>query len=892
MVNIEIDGKTYSVNPDDNLLQACLSAGLDLPYFCWHPAMGSVGACRQCAAIQYSGPDDETGRLIVGCMTPVSEGLRVSLDHGEAKQFRAEVIELLMTNHPHDCPVCEEGGQCHLQDMTVMAGHTARRYRGKKRTHTNQYLGPFVSHEMNRCIACYRCVRYYNDYAGGKDLGVFASHNHVYFGRSEDGVLENEFSGNLVEVCPTGVFTDKTYGGAYSRKWDMQTAPSICVHCSVGCNITPGERYGEVRSIVNRYHSEINGYFLCDRGRFGYGFVNSPTRLKTPSINHSQIVSSEVALDHFKALLKNPEKVVGIGSPRASVEANFALREMVGKDRFYAGVEDSEFSMVNTIIDSIQHSPAKNPSVKDIEAADAIFILGEDLTNTAPRLALAVRQAVRNKAVEFAASLGIPKWQDAAVRQAAQELRSPLYIASCGSNRLHDVATENLSGSPDDLARLGFAVAECLSAEAPPVAKLSKQWVEAAQKIADALRNAKRPLIVSGSGCRNQSVIEAAANIAKALNSSSAALSLVVPECNSIGLGLTDAQKFSGVKSVLEKGSVDTLVVLENDLYRCGSRAMIDEVFNLAKHLVLIDHTNHETAAKAELILPAATFAETDGTLINMEGRAQRYFPVHVPSDERQGSWEWLRDVGAGDWAQADEIIAACADTQPPFENLADAAPSAKYRNSGMKIPRQPHRYSGRTAMRANIAVSEPKQPVDADSALAFSMEGSVSNTPPSLRAGVWAPAWNSNHAINKFQEEIGGPLRGGDPGALLIESDDKAEWHLHIPKKFKPRKKVWLAAPQQHIFGSEALSVQSSAVAERIPEVSVAMNPGDIEELDLSIGLPMNLDFESGAAGFNAILVADPGIPRGVVGLPYGVPGCTGLDWNDGVLLKQQGQK
>ena len=214
----------------------------------------------------------------MACMTPVAEGMRISLDSPDASEFRADILELLMTNHPHDCPVCEEGGECHLQDMTVMTGHTNREYRSLKRTHRNQYLGPFINHEMNRCIACYRCIRYYQDYAGGHDLQVFGSHNHVYFGRHEDGVLENEFSGNLVEVCPTGVFTDKTFSQHYSRKWDLQAAPSICVHCALGCNISPGERYGELRRVINRYNGDVNGYFLCDRGRVVFFFLNTENR--------------------------------------------------------------------------------------------------------------------------------------------------------------------------------------------------------------------------------------------------------------------------------------------------------------------------------------------------------------------------------------------------------------------------------------------------------------------------------------------------------------------------------------------------------------------------------------------------------------------------------------
>ena len=167
-------------------------------------------------------------------------------------RFAQESSKGMMLNHPHDCPVCDEGGECHLQDMTVMTGHDYRSYGFQKRTFRNQYLGPFVNHEMNRCIQCYRCVRFYREYAGGRDLDAFGMRDQVFFGRNEDGVLENEFAGNLVEVCPTGVFTDKTLKQHYTRKWDLQMAPSVCVHCGLGCNINRGERYGMLRRIVTR----------------------------------------------------------------------------------------------------------------------------------------------------------------------------------------------------------------------------------------------------------------------------------------------------------------------------------------------------------------------------------------------------------------------------------------------------------------------------------------------------------------------------------------------------------------------------------------------------------------------------------------------------------------
>ena len=176
---------------------------------------------------------------------------------------------------------------------------------------------------MNRCIQCYRCIRFYRDYAGGRDLEVLGAHDNVYFGRHEDGALENEFSGNLVEVCPTGVFTDKTLKGHYTRKWDLQTAPSICVHCAVGCNTIPGERYGTLRRVRTRFNGEVNGYFLCDRGRYGYEFVNAAVRIRQTMEKKDGAlaqVQEEVTIFQARAALA-AGRAVGIGS-RARIHGN------------------------------------------------------------------------------------------------------------------------------------------------------------------------------------------------------------------------------------------------------------------------------------------------------------------------------------------------------------------------------------------------------------------------------------------------------------------------------------------------------------------------------------------------------------------------------------------
>lgn len=885
MATIHVDGKTFEVDGADNLLQACLSLGLDIPYFCWHPALGSVGACRQCAVKQYNDENDKRGRLVMSCMTPATDNTWISIEDEEAKQFRESVVEWLMTNHPHDCPVCEEGGHCHLQDMTVMTGHTMRRYRFTKRTHQNQELGPFIAHEMNRCIACYRCVRYYKDYAGGTDLGVYGAHDNVYFGRVADGVLESEFSGNLTEVCPTGVFTDKTHSERYNRKWDMQFAPSICHGCSVGCNISPGERYGELRRIENRYNGSVNHYFLCDRGRFGYGYVNRTDRPRQPLLGDRKL-GIDAALDQSVALLKD-RRVIGIGSPRASLESNFALRELVGPENFSSGIEAGELELLQLALQILQQGPLPTPSLREIEDHDAVFVLGEDLTQTAARIALALRQSVKGKAEEMAASMKVQPWLDAAVKNIAQRALSPLFIASLAATRLDDVAAECVHAAPDDLARLGFAVAHAIDPEAPAVEGLEPEAGELARRIADALLAARRPLLVSGTSLGSRAILEAAANIAKALHKrqKNAGISLVAPEANSLGLALLGGHSLDAALEQLASGEADAVVILENDLYRRADPARVDTALAAAKAVIVADHQQTATAARAHLRLPVASFAEADGTLVSQEGRAQRFFQVFEPSyydaDNlvREG-WRWLHALHSAlqgrtvDWTQLDQVTAACADAHPQLAGIRNAAPNAAFRIKGLKLAREPHRYSGRTAMRANISVHEPRAPQDQDSAFAFSMEGYAGSVEDRQQIPfAWSPGWNSPQAWNKFQAEVGGHLRAGDPGIRLIEAQgDRLTWFGEPPAAFNPPRGNWQVVPFHHLFGSEETSALAAPVQERIPQPYIALAEAEAERLGVHEGTLLSLRVDG--VELRLPLRVDANLGIGLVALPAGLPG------------------
>lgn len=904
MPTIYVEGKPYEVAQGKNLLEAVLSLGFDLPYFCWHPALGSVGACRQCAVIQYKDEEGEKkgeGKLQMACMLPASDGTRISIKALEAKQFRANVIEWLMVNHPHDCPVCDEGGECHLQDMTVMTGHAYREFRFKKRTHRNQYLGSFINHEMNRCIACYRCVRYYKEFAGGEDLDVFATHDHVYFGRHEDGTLESEFSGNLVEVCPTGVFTDRTLKQHYTRKWDLQSAPSVCHHCGLGCNTIGAMRYDKMVRILNRYNRDVNGYFICDRGRFGYEFVNSDRRIRQSRTGDGAALSRPEASRKAADMLGSTKRILGIGSPRASLEANYALRRLVGEENFCNGLSSSEDELINRIIEVIKTGPTPVASLHDVERADAVLVLGEDLTNTAPMLDLAVRQASRNKPSQAAKKIDIPLWNDAAVRELVQDEKGPLFLATPAPTRLDKIATRAFRAVPDDIARLGFAIAHELDNKSPAVGDLSDELRKTAREAVDALKDASHPVIIAGTSLHSMSIIDAAANTAKALQAAGVKARIVftVPECNSLGSGLAGGESLDAALEKVRNDDYDSVVILENDLYRRFSEKDADSLFSATQTSIVIDQMDNHSTEQADLVLPAATFADSDGTLINNEGRAQRFYQIMNPDTHIQESWRWIRDImkhlgrnKTDSWDKLDDIARAAFLSLPGIAMEIQVAPDESYRVVDQKIPRSPHRFSGRTAISANHTLHEPKPPDDPDSPFSFSMEGYLENPPSSsLIPFFWSPGWNSVQSTTKYQQEVGGHLRGGDPGVRLIEPStaNNAKYADSIPSAFSIDGDRLLLIPLYHIFGSEEMSARAAALSERVPEPYAAINPETASRFEIQEGVTLRIVADDYQRELPVRIIKN--IARHIIGVPTGLPG-SGAALRPAIVKVETGAK
>ncbi len=376
--------------------------------------------------------------------------------------------------------------------------------------------------------------------------------------------------------------------------------------------------------------------------------------------------------------------------------------------------------------------------------------------------------------------------------------------------------------------------------------------------------------------------------MAKALKGRGAdvGITMIARSVNSMGLGMMGGGSLDDALGELETGSADAVVVLENDLHRHASATRVNAALAKAPLVMVVDHQRTAIMENAHLVLSAASFAESDGTVINNEGRAQRFFQVYDPAyyDNKTimlESWRWLHSLHSTvenrevDWTQLDHVIDAVIAAMPQFAGIKDAAPDATFRIRGQKLAREPHRYSGRTAMRANISVHEPRQPQDKDTMFAFSMEGN--NQPTAPRSEIpfaWRRA-GTPQAWNKFQDEVGGKLRHGDPGVRLIEATEGGlDYFTTVPASFQAQDGQWRIAPYYHLFGSDELSQRSPVFQSRMPQPYIKLNPADAAKLGVNAGTRVSFSYDGNTVTLPVEI--SEGLAAGQVGLPMGMPGIA----------------
>ncbi len=624
MPKLIIDHREIEVPAGTKVIEAAKQLGIMIPRFCYHPALGSVGACRVCAVKFLQGP---VKGLQMSCMIDAKDGMVVSTTDEEAVDFRCHVIEWLMLNHPHDCPVCDEGGQCLLQDMTVSGGHGMRRYKGPKRTHRDQDLGPLVQHEMNRCIQCYRCSRYYQEFSGYRDLGVMQIGTRVYFGRFQEGALESPFSGNLSDLCPTGVYTDKPsrYKG---RRWDFERTPSICINCSLGCHVVVSTRYREVVRQEANYNPMVNGHFICDRGRYGFYYASRKERPRTAMIDghalsmDDAVQSAVVGLDQV-ARKHGPQSIACLGSLRSSLESQSALARLCEVKGWPAPVFWRDSGEADRTINALTRLDSDlSVSMGQIESADFILAFGIDPINEAPMLALAMRQAQRR-----GAKIGIIDPRPQAQPFECEHMAAAVSALDHCIGAIAKKIVSRADAQCPDLDEIGFVE------KWPDFDPDDPGWTDQTERIAQGLAGSTRPVIVCGTDIPETTTISLSADLAgllKAMQKNSG-LFYTLPGPNAGGAALLDhgSTSLEQVLSDIENGQIRALVIMENDpLWRWPDSQRWEQAVGRLELLVVLDYLETPLMDNANIFLPTTSIYESGGSFFNNQGRMQQAHAV------------------------------------------------------------------------------------------------------------------------------------------------------------------------------------------------------------------------------------------------------------------------
>ena len=696
MPKLIIDDRKIEVAAGTKVLDAAARLGIMIPRFCYHPALGSVGACRVCAVKFLQGPFKG---VQMSCMIDAQDGMVVSTTDAEAVDFRKHVIEWLMLNHPHDCPVCDEGGHCLLQDMTVSGGHGLRRYLGKKRTYTDQYLGPLLQHEMNRCIHCYRCSRYYQEFSGYRDLGVMRSANHTYFGRFSDGALESPFSGNLSDICPTGVYTDKP-SRFFGRRWDYQRSPSICINCSLGCHSIASTCYREVKRQEARFSEAVNGYFICDRGRYGFFYASLRNRPRKARIDGEQCAIDQA---HFALVekLADISKIAGseviavASSARSSLETFSALNHLCRMNGWKSPAyftDPSQARCGQTATARLE--PQLKVSLREVQKADFLLVVGADPINEAPMLAMAMRQAQRNGA-------GVLVLDPRPITLPFAFRHLPV-LPGALSSYLGQLIKRTVD--PGAAAALGDKAVQYFDA-LPDDGDLAEPQLQLADEVLQHLQRSQRPVIICGSEIVSNSAIGAAADFALLLQASDkqAGVFYLMSGANAFAagvLGADDSCLFQIIEEI-EKGSIRALILTETDPYwHFPDRQRLECALDKLDLLVVLDYLNSRAAHKAHVFFPTATIYEAGGIFINQEGRVQfaarafsggtpialtgggdhppRVYDAGLPGSDPMAAWLTLVKLADGNLAQdetsaRESIWKILSDYIPELANYASA---------------------------------------------------------------------------------------------------------------------------------------------------------------------------------------------------------------------------
>jgi NADH-quinone oxidoreductase subunit G len=635
MLEIEIDGKQMEVAEGATIMDAANQAGIYVPHFCYHRKLTIAANCRMCLVQVEKAP-----KPLPACATPVIQGMKVYTHSQQAVDAQKGVMEFLLINHPLDCPICDEGGECQLQDLAVGYGASGSRYEEMKRVVVDKNLGPLISTDMTRCIHCTRCVRFGQEIAGIMELGMIGRGEHAEIITFVGRTVDSELSGNVIDLCPVGALTSKPFRYT-ARTWELTRKSTVSPHCGLGSNLTVQVKQNRVMRVLPRENEAINECWLSDKDRFSYEGLNSEQRLARPLLKRNGAwneVEWQVALEFVARELKRirdqhgAASIGALATPHQTLEELFLLGKLARE--FASGNVDFRLRQSDFSGDDRRAgAPWLGMKIMDIDQLDRVLVVGSTLRKDHPLIAHRVRQAIKRRAQ---LNLINPVNDDLLMPVAHKAIVAP-------------------SAMPDMLAQVVKAVAEQKAISLPePLggAVIGVAVSDAARRIAASLAAGKNAAIFLGNLAQHHPAASQLHELGLGLaDLMSARFGFLGEAANSVGGYVAGCVPFgrtaglSAAQMLSEPLKAYLLLGVEADLDTHNSHQSV-AAMKSAELVVAMSAYQHMATDYAQVMLPIAPFTETAGTFVSTEGTVQSFQGVVRPLGEARPAWKVLRVLG------------------------------------------------------------------------------------------------------------------------------------------------------------------------------------------------------------------------------------------------------
>ena len=641
MINLEIDGKPVQVEPGTMVIQAANMLGITVPHFCYHKKLSIAANCRMCLVQVEKAP-----KPLPACATPVAEGMKVHTHSDYAVKAQKGVMEFLLINHPLDCPICDQGGECQLQDLSVGYGGSNSRFDEDKRVVDHKDLGPLISaQEMTRCIHCTRCVRFGEEIAGVMELGMIGRGEHAEIIGFVGKTIDSELSGNMIDVCPVGALTSKPFRYA-ARTWELSRYQSISPHDGLGANLTIQVKQNKVLRVVPRENEDLNECWLADRDRFSYEGLNSPERLTQPMIKEAgswREVDWQTALEFTARRITRikdqhgAESIGALATPHQTLEELFLLQKLMrglGSNNIDYRLRQSDFSADGKVA-----IPWLGMKVAELSKLKSALIIGSTLRKEQPLISQRLRMAVKKG---LALNVIHVADDDLLMTVANKSIVAPSAMLGMLTQVLKAALEKNSIDLPGSMQNI----------------LATTQTSDTARRIAQSLIDKGDGAILLGNIAQHHpayaSIFAVAQTLARVVN---ARVGVLNEAANSVGASLAGAVPYAGALGATTQAGLNAAQMIASPRKAyvllgsepeldCHQPVLATKAMTDAEFVVALTSYRHRAGEYAQVILPIAPFTETAGTFVNMEGRAQSFSGVVKPLGEARPAWKVLRVLG------------------------------------------------------------------------------------------------------------------------------------------------------------------------------------------------------------------------------------------------------